>query len=241
MIKLRLIALFVILGAASAAAAETAPNLVPRLLVLSSISAYDWNCLFADRQSKRELSFTFREFDHVVFATPEKPSAPRSLSRSSRSAVVGAKLDPFGLLPGRPAQVSASVPTEVAKRLLKIGAERQLQQTLFGPKGSLSAVNLAKSVADDVTVRGVNDEEESPAAPVADVPTAGESLPMPAPLAAYSGAKSGVPTRTHVVDASEGTPLDPLLNTTYDLNYPKIVPSMRELSREAAASRSNRP
>jgi hypothetical protein len=28
-------------------------------------------------------------------------------------------------------------------------------------------------------------------------------------------------------DASEGTPLDPLLNTTYDLNYPKVVPSLK--------------
>jgi hypothetical protein len=28
-------------------------------------------------------------------------------------------------------------------------------------------------------------------------------------------------------DASEGTRLDPLLNTTYDLNYPKVVPSLK--------------
>ncbi|HLH51800.1 MAG TPA: hypothetical protein VKV96_20855 [Roseiarcus sp.] len=241
LVKPRLIALVVILGAAGAASAETAPNFVPRSLLLSSTSVYDWNCLFADREDKKVSLLTSRGLDPVVFAIANKSSASASLSRSQRNPAFGPKLGAFGLLPSRPAQTSASAPTAITKRLLKIGAERQLQQSLFGPKGSLSAVNLAKGVADDVTVRGVNDEEESAATPVSDGPTAGESVPIRAPLAAYSDEKSGVPTRTHIVDASEGTPLDPLLNTTYDLNYPKIVPSMRELSREAAASRSNRP
>jgi UPF0755 protein len=33
--------------------------------------------------------------------------------------------------------------------------------------------------------------------------------------------------RPAAFDASEGTLLDPLLNTTYDLNYPKTVPSLK--------------
>jgi len=33
--------------------------------------------------------------------------------------------------------------------------------------------------------------------------------------------------RPRAFDASEGTPLDPLLNTTYDLNYPKVVPVLK--------------
>jgi len=33
--------------------------------------------------------------------------------------------------------------------------------------------------------------------------------------------------RPRAFDASEGTPLDPLLNTTYDLNYPKVVPILK--------------
>jgi UPF0755 protein len=33
--------------------------------------------------------------------------------------------------------------------------------------------------------------------------------------------------RPRAFDASEGTPLDPLLNTTYDLNYPKVVPTLK--------------
>ena len=32
--------------------------------------------------------------------------------------------------------------------------------------------------------------------------------------------------RPRAFDASEGTPLDPLLNKTYDLNYAKTVPAL---------------
>lgn len=241
MIKLRLIALFVLLGAPSAAAGESAPNLAPRLLLLSSTSAYDWNWPFAHREGERDSAFIDRELDRAVFATASKSIARPSFLKNRHNTASRPKRDPFGLLAGLPVQSSVSTPTLAAKRLLKIGAERQLQQTLFGPSGSLSALNLAKSLGDDAIVRGVNDEASSPPAPVDDLPATGESAPVRAPLAAYSGEKPGVPVRTRVVDASEGTPLDPLLNTTYDLNYPKTVPSMKELSREFAASRSNRP
>jgi UPF0755 protein len=30
-----------------------------------------------------------------------------------------------------------------------------------------------------------------------------------------------------IYDASEGTPLDPLRDKTYDLNYPKTVPGLK--------------
>lgn len=33
--------------------------------------------------------------------------------------------------------------------------------------------------------------------------------------------------RPRAFDAVEGTPLDPLLNTTYDLNSPKTIPQLR--------------
>ena len=32
--------------------------------------------------------------------------------------------------------------------------------------------------------------------------------------------------RPRIYDASEGTKLDPLLNKTYDLSYPKVVPAL---------------
>jgi hypothetical protein len=40
-------------------------------------------------------------------------------------------------------------------------------------------------------------------------------------------ASRAVGMRPRAFDASEGTPLDPLLNTTYDLNFPKVVPSLK--------------
>ena len=45
-----------------------------------------------------------------------------------------------------------------------------------------------------------------------------------APAPAEPGTASG---RPRIFDASEGTPLDPLLNKTYDLSYGKVVPTLR--------------
>ena len=51
---------------------------------------------------------------------------------------------------------------------------------------------------------------------------------------AYSdaGAQGVLPAGAHpkIFDVSEGTPNDPLLNKTYDLNFPKTVPDMKKLS-----------
>ena len=49
-------------------------------------------------------------------------------------------------------------------------------------------------------------------------PDAPNSASAEAPPATGVGAG-----RPRAFDASEGTPLDPLLNTTYDLSYPKAV------------------
>ena len=43
-----------------------------------------------------------------------------------------------------------------------------------------------------------------------------------APAAAQPATASG---RPRIYDASEGTPLDPLRNKTYDLSYAKVVPA----------------
>jgi hypothetical protein len=50
----------------------------------------------------------------------------------------------------------------------------------------------------------------------------------PESLVASEGQSAVSPTRKRpaAFDASEGTPLDPLLNTTYDLNFAKTVPSL---------------
>ncbi len=44
----------------------------------------------------------------------------------------------------------------------------------------------------------------------------------PAPAQASPGTASGKP---RIYDASEGTPLDPLRNKTYDLSFAKVVPA----------------
>jgi len=57
------------------------------------------------------------------------------------------------------------------------------------------------------------------AALASSIPAAGaEAAPAPASFGTASG-------RPRIYDASEGTPLDPLLNKTYDLSYAKVVPS----------------
>ena len=49
-----------------------------------------------------------------------------------------------------------------------------------------------------------------------------DDAPAPAPAPASYGTASG---RPRIYDASEGTPLDPLRNKTYDLSYAKVVPA----------------
>lgn len=148
----------------------------------------------------------------------------------------------------------------LAKRLAKLGGDRQTREALLGPRGVLSAraadSNLAAMGA---VVQGVNDELllEASADPDNGAATSGpiSSYPLSAAAMAdqqsrsarYGGldsaarlvrpnlvASAEAPPATGVgagrpraFDASEGTPLDPLLNTTYDLSYPKVVPLLR--------------
>jgi len=48
-------------------------------------------------------------------------------------------------------------------------------------------------------------------------------------------ATSDSPRRNRVIDASEGTPLDPLSNTTFDLTYPHDVPSFENSEADTPA------
>jgi UPF0755 protein len=53
------------------------------------------------------------------------------------------------------------------------------------------------------------------------------TAPALPPGAQQAAAAAPAPPQRRAFDASEGTPLDPLLNKTWDLNYPKIVPALR--------------
>ncbi|HYC25700.1 MAG TPA: endolytic transglycosylase MltG [Roseiarcus sp.] len=145
----------------------------------------------------------------------------------------------------------------LSARLAKIGAERQARLALLGPDGSLAQSAKKNLTDSGVIVQGVNDEalaalpgredgatdgplQSYPLAPQAlaeqqsrearfgQGAPAGKMASFETPAtASASGAASTNGARPHVFDASEGTPLDPLLNTTYDLNYPKTVPSLQ--------------
>ncbi|MBK9082916.1 MAG: endolytic transglycosylase MltG [Rhizobiales bacterium] len=55
-----------------------------------------------------------------------------------------------------------------------------------------------------------------------------DAPPPPAPAQMASAPAAAAPgARPRVVDASEGTPLDPLLNRSYDLNSAKTIPAFR--------------
>jgi hypothetical protein len=150
----------------------------------------------------------------------------------------------------------------LAARLLRMGVNRQTRDTLFGPRGALSA-SLGPASGDlaaiGAVVQGVNDQDtvetaaaaESYAAatgPMQTYPMSAAALADQQSRAVRYGALSGQPdgakllasaegvatqaahlsgTRPRAFDASEGTPLDPLSNTTYDLTYPKVLPSLK--------------
>jgi UPF0755 protein len=142
---------------------------------------------------------------------------------------------------------------DLARRLARLGADRLTREALLGAGGALSrgASATTRNLAEiGAVVQGVNDE---PAAePAGGDDGAPQSYPLsPTALAdqqsrearygtpavaadpgrrvasaessADASAKPGV--RPHAFDASEGTPLDPLRNTTWDLSYPKTVPA----------------
>jgi hypothetical protein len=140
----------------------------------------------------------------------------------------------------------------LAKRLAKAGAELLARATLFGPNGALSAAHAQRSVDDrNLIVQGVNDEAAQDDTEGADAPRSyplsaeaiaeqqarearfgltrpDAAAPTPAPAAARVAALPAG-ERPRIIDASEGTPIDPLLNKTYDLNYAKKVPPSGDL------------
>jgi UPF0755 protein len=188
-------------------------------------------------------------------ATPAaaQPAAPANQKKSALD-VSDPKI--FGALAPRATKPNAT-PGALAPRLVKLGAERQARSALLGPKGPLSASAAGKGLADSgIIVEGVNDApldaplSKAPAADDTVTPGPVQTYPVPAQMLAdqnsrearfasttdkladadigpVSATKLAPNGRPRVVDASEGTPLDPLLNKTYDLNYAKVVPAIQ--------------
>jgi UPF0755 protein len=163
----------------------------------------------------------------------------------------------FGVLAPITTPKAVSGAAMMARPLARLGADRQAREALLGPDGSLSTKTAGRNLADSgIVVQGVNDEmiDESPAAgedavsgPFQSYPLSATALAEQRSRAARYGGVSGeeklassnadlaltpiatLPSgrRPRAFDASEGTPLDPLLNKTYDLNYAKVVPALQ--------------
>jgi UPF0755 protein len=188
----------------------------------------------------------------AVGAKEWPPEGLAGVEGNSASAVsVSQSTAPFGVLVA-PAQGQA--PASVLTRLGKIGADRNAKDaalaSLSGP-GVKTLEELGAVVAgvNDGPAEGFTFGNDDPpgttTGPVGSAPlspamladekareakygtvtlasTTPADTPAPAPVQMSPGTASGHP---RIYDASEGTPLDPLLNKTYDLSYAKVVPA----------------
>ncbi|HEV3043202.1 MAG TPA: endolytic transglycosylase MltG, partial [Roseiarcus sp.] len=175
-------------------------------------------------------------------ATPAaaQPAAPANQKKSSLD-LSDPKI--FGALAPRAATKPKATLGALSSRLGKLGAERQARLALLGPNGPLSASAAGRGLADSgIIVEGVNDTpldtplSQAAAGDDAEAPGPVQTYPLPAQMLAdqnsrearfasaseklanadigpVSTAKLAPNGRPRVIDASEGTPLDPLLNT----------------------------
>jgi UPF0755 protein len=122
--------------------------------------------------------------------------------------------------PAMPAQAPAAA----------VAADAPPDDNLKAQPPQKTASSFGPSLDDlGITVRGM--DQPASTKKLLDGPVDSSASVQPAdphayPEAAGDVAPNGVkpPAHPKIIDASEGTPLDPLRNTTYDLNYAKTVP-----------------
>jgi UPF0755 protein len=178
--------------------------------------------------------------------------APDVTGPAIRGSIEPVDPSQFGALVA-PAQ-GQSAPASVLARLSKIGADRKAKDaalaSLSGPGvKTIEELGFVVSGVNDAPAEGFAFGNDDPAGtdtgPVASAPLSPAMLAdekareakygtvtlasttlanttAAAPAQASPGTASGHP---RIYDASEGTPLDPLLNKTYDLSYAKVVPA----------------
>jgi UPF0755 protein len=185
---------------------------------------------------------------------PTAPAAGQKKSEIDSDPKVFGSLAPRAAPTPTPRPSTAT--TAFVTKLAKLGAARQSRLALLGPNGPLSAAAAGQNLADSgIIVEGVNDEaltqptgadETATPGPVQSYPLSPQMLadqqsrearygdaPTPngkmasADLEPATLSKPAPNGRPRIIDASEGTPLDPLRNTTFDLSYPKVVPPIR--------------
>ena len=181
-------------------------------------------------------------------------AGPTPAAPAIRGAIEPVDPAQFGALaspaPGRPA------PSAVLARLAKIGADRNAKDaalaSLVAPGvRSIEEIGAVVSGVNDGPPEGEAFADPYPPGtgtePIASVPlspamlaeqrareakygtpSAASNVTAAGVAPAQAPAQPGTATgRPRIYDASEGTPLDPLLNKTYDLSYAKVVPTLQ--------------
>jgi hypothetical protein len=236
-------------GTVSAFAADQAPNVSLQSRMLTPLPVSRWSGFYpaanpgADRLNKddrvRVGIFGAQPIGYEdgsrFLAGVQSSDRPRSSAflgaaapARAYDAFPPADSGPFGRLGSIAVDKLSRAADDLAKRLMRKAVDDQTRDALFGSKGSLSAGMVAKNLAEmSAVVEGVNDWPDSESAPVAqDAQAPPDSGPdILARVEAAPPAQAGA--RPRAFDASEGTRLDPLLNKTYDLTYPKVVPLLK--------------
>jgi hypothetical protein len=161
--------------------------------------------------------------------------------------------DAFGGLAMPASQRSSAPAVALGDRLLRMGADQMMRDALSQATGAVASRDVPEKLAERRVVSpqiGASNEARDAADGISKMqpaPRLAEAAPPPADRNAtpnhaaasstigrdvnIAGAgpppSSSLSGRSIAFDASEGTALDPLLNTTYDLNFPKEVPSLK--------------
>jgi UPF0755 protein len=139
----------------------------------------------------------------------------RNAQTNSSGAKPGATVSAFTLGPGLD-ELGISVG----------GVRSPAAATLDGPIGAGDATSApGQDVTFPASAGGQSEQNARPARP--GLGPAGDELPDKSEQAFPAPQPQTDRRATRAFDASEGTPLDPLRNKTYDLNYAKTVPAIQ--------------
>ena len=179
---------------------------------------------------------------------PEAAPAPAGAPAATHGALETPDPSIFGAVAPGSAPTSAENGGALGAKLSKLGEKLRVRETLLGAEGSLSPGKVSGKTPRRPRRRGHRRQRRSRRrrllpgrrrrarfghqGPAFGRRARGSESPRGA-LRGIGGRRragrrprrsGGAPRR--IFDASEGTPLDPLLNKTYDLNYAKTVPPL---------------
>jgi UPF0755 protein len=178
---------------------------------------------------------------------PDAAPAPAGAPAATHGARESIDPSIFGAVAPAGAPTAAENDGALGAKLAKLGQSLRVRDALLGANGPLSPTKMSGKTPEDLgaVVTGVNDAPTGAAFSAADdagpdsvtkVPLSAAALADQKARAARYAGSAGAGERVagldspaaprRIFDASEGTPLDPLLNKTYDLNYAKTVPPL---------------